>query len=115
MRRMQWSLAVMAAATLGLAGCSKKEEPPPENVQVNGVSVDMPKLRDAFSSSTNQDLRKILFDVDQHFRYGDYLKCMMALDELSNQPGVTESQKKIVTDVIEQVKKLAANAPAPAQ
>jgi len=40
---------------------------------------------------------------------------MMALDELSNQPDVTESQKKIVTDVIEHVKKLAANAPAPAQ
>ena len=115
MKRMQWLLAVMAAATLGLAGCSKKEEPPMESVQVNGVSVDMPKLRDAFSSSTNQDLRKILFDVDQHFRFGDYLKCMMSLDELSNQPDVTESQKKMVADVIEQVKKLAANAPAPAQ
>jgi len=40
---------------------------------------------------------------------------LMALDELSNQPDLTDSQKKIIADVIEQVKKLASNAPAPAQ
>jgi hypothetical protein len=77
--------------------------------------VDIPKLREAFSTSTNQDLHKIVFDVDQQVRIRDYVKSLMALDELSNRPDLTEPQKKVVAEVIEQVKKLASNAPAPAQ
>jgi hypothetical protein len=48
-------------------------------------------------------------------RYGDYPKALMALDQLSNNPNVTDAEKKAVNEVLEQVKKLAQNAPAPAQ
>jgi len=116
MKRIQWPLALIAASAFALVGCKKSQEPPPDTYQMGGgATVDIPKLRQAFSTSTNADVRRILFDVDQQTRIRDYMKSLMALDELSNQPDLTDSQKKIIADVIEQVKKLASNAPAPAQ
>jgi hypothetical protein len=38
----------------------------------------------------------------------------MSLDKLANDPAVTDAQKKVVAEIIEQTKKLAS-APAPAQ
>lgn len=116
MKTIQWPLAILAAVALAFAGCKKNQAPPPDTLQVGGgATVDVPKLRQAFSTSTNPAVRRILFDVDQQVRIRDYMKSLMALDELSNQPDLTEEQKKVVADVIEQVKKLASNAPAPAQ
>jgi hypothetical protein len=115
MKTIQWPLALMAAAAFALAGCKKSQEQPPDTYQIGGGTVDVPKLRQAFSTSTNPAVRRLLFEVDQQVRIRDYVKGLMALDELSNQPDLTEPQKKIVVDVIEQVKKLASNAPAPAQ
>jgi hypothetical protein len=112
MKRIQWLLAGMAAVTLVVTGCKKDQSLPTDTVQVNGVSVDMPKLMTAFSASTNSELRKTIFEVDQGFRYRDYVRCLMALEQLSNAPDIDANQKKIVGEVSEQVKKLA-NAPAP--
>jgi hypothetical protein len=115
-KKINWMLAVLALVGFGLAGC-KKADKPVDSVQVNGVSVDMPKFQKTFSTVTNPDVQKLMFDVDQGFRYGDYGKAMAALDELSNKPDLTDEQKKVATDVLEQLKKLpnAAPAAAPAQ
>ena len=114
MKRLIWLLAAVAIASFGFCGCSKKAEAPVDSLKVNGVAVDMPKLHSTFSSSTNSDIQKLIFDADQGFRYGDYNKALAAVDELSTKPDLTEEEKKVTTDVLEQLKKLTGATPAAA-
>lgn len=113
MRTLNVIVVAVAIATVGLVGCSKTQQPP-GSVQVNGVSVDMPKFRQVFSGSSNDQIRKLFFEVDQGFRYNDYLRAIAALEQLSNHAEVTDEQKKVVAEVLVQMKKLAASAPGPA-
>jgi predicted small secreted protein len=117
MKRTSWTVAALAVVALGLAGCHKQNEMPTSQT-VDGVSVDMPKLQQALSGNTNQETRRLIVEASMGLRYGDYVKSMMALEQLSNIPDLTPEQKKVVADVIEQEKKLAGAAPpaaAPAQ
>jgi hypothetical protein len=100
---------------LGLVGCSKKVEPPNENVQINGVSVDMPKLQKIFSTETNPEIQKVTFDLDQGFRYRDYAKALAAAEELSSKTELNDDEKKVTADVVEQLKKVTGAGGAPAQ
>jgi hypothetical protein len=93
------------------SGCGKPAPPPAP--QVDGVTVDLPKLNEAFVDA-NRDLKTAATMVGFNIRYKKYEDALMALDKLANDPAVTEPQKKIVNDVIEQVKKLAGAAPAAA-
>jgi len=105
------------AATLFIAvgaGCHKSE-PPPTSQVINGTTVDMPRLQKALEANTNPDVRNQITQVAFGVRYGYYPKALMALDQLSTNPNVSDTEKKVVNEVIEQVKKLAENAPAPAQ
>jgi hypothetical protein len=112
MNQMNWVNAVVAMATLCLAGCHKSEKMP-DSEQISGVSIDMPKLQQTFAGNTNDQIRRLLIDASMGLRYGDYVKSMMALEQISSQPDITEAQKKVVADVLEQEKKLAGSA-APA-
>ena len=102
---------MLGLAALVAAGCHKNSDVPTTQ-QVNGVQVEMPRLLQSFSTSTNQDVRRLLVDAQMGLRYGDYVKSLMALDQLNNLPDVTPEQKKIIADVVEQEKKVAGNAPA---
>ena len=118
MKTIRWLVAATILATFLPAGSGcKKAEPPPDYRIVNGVRVDMPKLEALFASSTSDSAKKQLFEVDQNFRYGDYPKAAAALEELATNPDVTEDQKKVIADVLEQLKKVMAATPgaAPAQ
>jgi hypothetical protein len=46
-------------------------------------------------------------------RYNDYSRAFTALAKLDSAPDLTEPQKKIVSEVADQVKQLAAKAAAP--
>ena len=99
-------LVALALVGLGLVGCSKKSDKPVDTVQVNGVSVDMPKLQRIFSTETNPEVQKVMFELDQGFRYADYGKAVAAAEELSKRPELNDEEKKVATDVLEQLKKL---------
>ena len=113
MKTTNWIVAGTAAVLLLFTGC-KKSEKIPESQEINGVSVDMPKLQQTFSDTTNDEVRRLVTEAGFGLRYGDYVKSMMALDQLANHPSLTPAQKKVVTDVIEQEKKLSGGAAAPA-
>lgn len=109
------SLAVaLILVAFAFVGCSKKADKPVDSVQINGVSVDMPKLQRTFSTETNPEIQKVMFDLDQGFRYGDYAKALAAAEELSIKTELNDDEKKVTTDVVEQLKKLPSNAPAAA-
>jgi hypothetical protein len=107
----KWLMMVLCAGVFAFAGCgSKKTTPAPT---VNGVTVDMPKLRDAFANA-GPDLQTDLSEVNMGIRYGDYSRALTALGKLSAAPSLTDAQKKAVNEVTEQVKQLASKTtPAP--
>jgi hypothetical protein len=102
-----WLLVGLFACTLSCVGCGKKEPPPP---QQQGVTLDLPKLTDAFANAT-PELQALVGQVTQGVRYGEYASALAALAKLENAPGLTEAQKKIVTEVTAQVKEVASKAP----
>lgn len=110
---LNWMALVLAAGLLTFSGCGKSEKLPTSQ-EVGGVSVDLPKLQAAFAGAP-PDLLNEVQNVSFGLRYGDYMKSLAALDKLANNASITEAQKKVVNDVIEQVKKvMAAQAPAAA-
>lgn len=104
--------AFLTATALISAGCSKSNNLP-QAPEMNGVTVDIPKLNQAFVDAS-PELKRLSTEVGFNIRYGKYEDALMALDKLANDPGVTEAQKKVVNELIEQAKKLANAAPAAA-
>jgi hypothetical protein len=109
---MKGSLCFIAVLGLLVGGCGKAKTPPPP--EYNQVTVDLPKLTQAFTGTTTPEVQQSVNMVQRNLRYGDYTKALMSLDELANNPAVTEPQKKVVAELIEQVKKVISQAPAPA-
>ena len=104
MNNAKWIMTLVFAGVLALAGCGKKEAPVPV---VQGVTVDWPKLQQAFSTAS-PEVQNIVPDVEMGVRYGDYPRAFAALAKLDSAPGVTEDQKKVIAEVAEQIKQLAA-------
>jgi acetate kinase len=118
MKTANWMVMFLLAGglvgALALTGCGKQKPAAPT---VGGVTVDMPKLREAFATAA-PELQTAISEVNMGIRYGEYARAIAGLDKLSNAPGITEAQKKIVSEVTEQIKALAnkpATPPAPAQ
>ena len=118
MKSTNWLMMFMLASglvgVLALTGCGKKDS---GAMAPGGVMVDLPKLQQAFAATT-PDLQTALSEVNMGIRYGDFPRAFTALDKLANAPGITDAQKKIVGEVIEQVKAKAsqlANPPAAAK
>ena len=118
MKTANWIMMLMLAGglvgALTLTGCGKPKTAAPA---ASGGAVDIPKLQQAFAGAS-PELQTAVSEVAMGLRYGEYARSFAALDKLANAPGITEAQKKIVNEVIEQVKAKAtppATPPAPAQ
>ena len=105
-------LGFLAAIFVVAAGCGKSDKTP-QAPDINGVTVDIPKLNAAFENAS-PEIKSTTTQVGFNIRYGKYEDALMALDKLANDPAVTEAQKKVVNELIEQAKKLANAAPAAA-
>jgi predicted small lipoprotein YifL len=112
MRTVNWLMIVLCAGALALAGCGKKEPPPPA---AGTLAADMPKLREAFANAS-PDLQAAVSEVHMGVRYGDYSRAFAGLTKLGSAPNLTDDQKKIVGVVTDEVKQMASKAPgAPPQ
>ena len=105
---MKGILWLVAACGLIAAGCGKEKTPP--TPQYGEVTVDLPKLLATFADA-GPEARQSVAMVQRNMRYGDYTKALMSLDELMNNSAVTEPQKKVVNELVEQVKKVINQAP----
>jgi len=108
---------ILAVGLAGVAGCGKKgpEMSPTQPMIVDGVSVDLPKLQQTIDASGNADAQSSVRNVLLGFRYRQYDKALMELEKLTTDANLTEDQKKLATQVFEQVKQVAAKTPAPTQ
>lgn len=107
MKNVNWIMTLLAVGVLALAGCGKEK---PKNVEIKGVTVDLPKLEQAFSTAS-ADLQNIVPEVAMGVRYADYPRAFNALAKLDSAPGVTAEQKKVIAEVVEQIKQLATKVP----
>jgi hypothetical protein len=112
MKKIHLLLGLVAATLLVSAGCSKADKTP-KAPEFQGVQVDLPKLNAAFENAS-PEIKNTATQVGYNIRYTKYEDALMNLDKLVNDPNVNEAQKKVVNEVIEQVKKLAGATPATA-
>ena len=114
MKTLNCLFPVLAVCIVAFAGC-KKEDPAKAAAQAyHGINVDWVKL-DAVFATAGQETQDNITLVKRFFRYAQFPQALIELDKLSNNPNLTEPQKKLVTDLFEQTKKAIENTPAPEQ
>ena len=106
-RSSTWIL-VLVALQVCYVGC-KKKEPALAPYEISGVKVDMPKLQQTFADA-KPELQGPLNETSSNVRYGFYDKAVQSLEKLAAAPDLTDQQKKVVNDVIEQMKQVVAKA-----
>ena len=112
MRTTNWVAGILMAGLLIGVGCGKSQQqqegPPP--VEMGGVKIDLPKLQQCLPPD-KPELHDAASKVMMALRYGQYPEALAQLDKVAA-ADLTDAQKKVVNEVIAQVKQLMAKAPA---
>jgi hypothetical protein len=106
--------ALLAVCLVAFAGCKKADQTVAPNTVFNGVKVDWPKLETEFGNS-DQELQKTASLAVRHIRYSQFPDAAGVLERLSGDPKLSEAQKKVVSDLLEQTKQAIAKAAPPGQ
>ena len=97
------------------SGCGKADDRPGPTPVYYGVKVDVPKLDTDFTKA-NQDVQAAAAQIKQLIRYAQLPQALAALNQLAADPSLTEPQKKVVTDLTDQIKQVIVNStPRPSQ
>lgn len=112
MKGTHWLVIGLSIVALGLAGCGKAKLQ--QTQEVEGTAIEMPKLQSAFANSSNVEANRLISQAAYGIRYSDYVKSLMALEQLNGMADITPEQKQIITNVMEQIKKVAGGGAAPA-
>jgi hypothetical protein len=112
MKMTNWLFAIFAVCLLGLAGCKKADQSVGPPQEYYGVKLEWQKLDTAFTNASPEVQASVSLAV-RGFRYAQFPQALVELDKLANNPNVTEAQKKLVNDLIEQTKQVIAKAPPP--
>lgn len=106
MKTTKWFEAVLVGGLLVCGGCKPKAPQVPPQVAT------MQSLQQAFASGTPEQQAAIQ-NAYMGIRYGQYVNTLSALDKLSSDPSITETQKTLINNMIEQLKAtMATNPPA---
>ena len=115
MKTTHWMFMALTVCILALAGCKKAEDEPGPTPVYYGVKVDLPKLDTEFTSAS-QDVQASAAMVKHFLRYAQLPQALAELGKLAKNPSLSEIQKKVVNDLIEQTKQVIANSrPSPGQ
>jgi len=77
-----------------------------------GVNLDLPKLDTEFQNST-PEVQTAVIQIKTLFRGGRLAQMVKELDKLGNNPSLTESQKKLINNLIGQLGQVMAKIPTP--
>lgn len=105
---------LLAVCLVAGGGCKKSGKLAPPVTDFNGVRVDWTKLNTEFLNSDPQ-VQLAASTAQRDIRYSQWPQAQRALEGLSANPKLTEAQKKVVADLLEQTKQAAAQAPPPSQ
>jgi len=108
--RLVWSNFCLVFVLM-LVACSKSsnaDKLPP--MEFEGVKVDTPQLMAEFVTASPQ-LQQSVNDAVTKIRYRQYLDAMMELDGVLKAPNLKDQQKKLIAQVMDQLKEVFAKAP----
>jgi hypothetical protein len=111
MHMRNWLLFPLLAIGLLICGC-KKGSSASQPYDIQGVKVDLPKLREAFVGAS-PEMQTSINQISEAIRYGMYPKALPELAKLAASPSLTAPQKKVVEEVTAQINQLAGGTPAP--
>ncbi len=105
-------VGMIAACLLG-HGCKKAPPPsPPGTIQLYGVTVSLPRLDTEFKTAS-PEAQAAVFRVKTAYRFGQLSRMMEELDKLANEPSLSDPQKKLVSELTEQMKQVIAKTDLP--
>jgi len=104
MKTKNWVSSILAAALLAEAGCGEAQKGPQPTI-INGVKVDLAKFQQAFNGAP-PDLQSSVFKLTMSIRYAQYAEAVAAVERIANAPGLTEPQKEIATNVLQQLRQV---------
>jgi hypothetical protein len=108
--RVAWGVCCLGFL-IWLSACSKSSPIDQQtSIEMEGVKLDTPQLMTEFLDAS-PDLYKRVNDAVTKVRYQGYLEAMMELDEVLKSPGLNDKQKKLLAQVIGQLKTVMAKAP----
>jgi hypothetical protein len=110
MKTKNWISSILAAALLAEAGCGESQKAPQPTI-INGVKVDLAKFQQAFTTA-QPEVQSSAFKVTMSIRYAQYGEAVAAVEKIVASPGLTEPQKKVAAEVLEQLKQVASQAKA---
>jgi len=107
-------LGFLGICLLSGFGCKKQEKyvgPPQEYY---GVKVNWAKLSTEFTNASPDVQANVSLAV-RAFRYALFTNGMFELDRLVSNPSLTDAQKNLVNELLEQTKQVIAKAPPSAE
>src|SRR5262245_49650428 len=109
--RVVWGLCCLPLL-LWLGACSKSGQTDQlPALEIEGIKLDTPQLVTEFMNNASPELYKKVNDAVTDIRYQSYVESMMALDEVLKGPGLNDKQKKLLSQVIGQLKEVIAKVP----
>jgi hypothetical protein len=109
MRVVRGGFCLAFLMLLGACGKSSEADKLPP-VELEGVKVDTPRLMAEFVDAS-PELQRLVNDAVTKVRYKQYLQAMMDLDQVLKSPSLNDKQKKLITQVLDQLKEVVAKAP----
>jgi len=110
MTRTWWLLSSLALFALAFGACQKSEPARGLAREYDGVKVEWPRLETEFTDAS-PETQMIISTALHAFRYGQFPQALLELNKLAQVPGLTDTQKKLIADLIEQTKQVIAKAP----
>ena len=107
-------VSLLLASLLALPAC-KKSEPPPlaGTMTMFDINVELPRLEQEFQSAS-PELQSAVIEIKMKCRRWQLSEMLVDLDKLANNPSLSESQKKAVSDISGEVKQVLEKKTNPA-
>ena len=109
MQTKNWIFSLLAAALLVETSCSPGQKAPQPTI-INGVKVDLAKFQQAFRTA-QPEIQNSVFKVTMSIRYEQYAEAAAEVEKIVKSAGLTEPQKQVASEVLEQLKQVASKAP----
>jgi len=114
MKTTRWVFGLLASCLVASTGCEKAAQPADQAQEYYGVKVEWPRL-DAEFAGASPEVQTEVSLAKRAFRYRLFPQALVQVDKLTHVPNLTEPQKKLVNDLLEQTKQVIAKAPPPGQ
>src|SRR5438067_450519 len=113
MKRLRWSTLALALAWFAFAGCKKSEQSSGPAQEYYGVKLNWSQLNTAFTNAS-PEVQNDAYLAVRAFRYSQFPQAMVQLEKVASSPSLTDAQKALINELIEQTKQVIVKAPPPA-